>query len=399
MKKLQLAVLVILFTLSFSPANAQESLTSATTPVQLGKLTASDGAVNSQLGHALSASGNTVVINHGTEVYVFAKPSSGWGNSTESARLIPSDGSANFNAAAVSGNVVAVSAFENSTFVNDLYIFVRPSAGWSGNVTETAILSDSSQFCFGSSVGISGGTVVVNSTGTACVFVMPSGGWKNATQANATLSIPINGNPFSVPVAISGNTIVAGVPSNFESEGTLYVFAKPTAGWSGNLNPTATLIASDANFGQNLGQAVAISGNTVAATSVSEFGGVGKVYVFVEPSGGWVDEFETAQLQPPQGSLGFANAVAVSGNTVIVGAASTTIGFNQLQGAAYVFVKPQGGWKTTAKANAALVSSDGAAGDAFGSSVAIGGGNFFAGAPQATVNSNQFEGAAYVFGK
>jgi len=403
MKKSLLATLVVLLSVSFTVA--QENSIRAATLMQLGKLTASDGLANSEIGRTLSASGNTVVISHGTEVYVFAKPSGGWGNSTESARLVASDGTAGFSAAAVSGNIVAASAIESTTQVGSVYVFVRPAGGWSGTVTESAILSDAGQHCFGTTIGISGGTIVVG-TGmwgafyfSNCVFVMPAGGWKNATQANATLSVPINASTTFVPLAISGNTIVIGVPGNFTGEGTLYVFAKPTAGWSGTLNPSAILIASDANLDHELGFELAISGNTIVANSVDIINGAGKAYIFVEPFGGWVDMTETAQLMPPQGSLGFPSSVAIGGNAVMIGAANTTVDFNQLQGAAYVFVKPQGGWKTTSTSNAELISSDGAAGDAFGSSVAIGGNNFFVGAPLATVNSNLLEGAAYVFGK
>jgi hypothetical protein len=395
MKNSLLAALIV-FTLFFTIASAQES-PAPPTLMQLGKLTAS--TTTSQFALTMSASGNTLLVGL-TDVFV--KPQSGWDNSTESATLAPSDGTAIFLAAAVSGNVVAVSAAETTTNTGDIYIFERPAGGWSGTVTESAILSDSSQGCFGTSIGISGGTIVagIGRTGAFsfgnCVFVMPAGGWKNATQANATLNIPINVTNTSIPLAISGNTIVASVPGNFGSEGTLYVFAKPGAGWSGNLNPTATLIASDAGFNQDLGEALAISGNTIAATSVDPFtGNNGKVYVFVQPSGGWVDEFETAQLRSPKGALGFPGSIAISGNSILVGASSTTVGFNQLQGSAYVFLKPQSGWKSTSTANAELVSSDGQAGDGFGASVAIGGGNYFCGAPFA----NTQEGAAYVFGK
>jgi hypothetical protein len=398
MKKFLLAILVACSLIAL--ASAQEN---SFTIMQLGKLTASDAIGDSQFGKSMVASGNTLVVNH---KYVFVKPSAGWGNSTESATLAPSNGTAEFLAAAVSGNVIAVSASESaSNYVGDIYVFVRPAGGWSGTVTETAILSDSSQFCFGSTIGISAGTIVVgmgNINGSSvgnCAFVMPKGGWRNATHADATLTVPYTGGYFTASTAITGDTIVTGIPGNFDDEGTVYVFTKPASGWSGNLNPTATLVASDAQFNGQLGLAVSISGSTIATTAVNALGGASKVYIFTKPAGGWVDEFETAQLHPPKGSLGFASSVAIAGNSVLVGAASTTVNFNQLQGAAYLFVKPQSGWKTTAIANTELFSSDGVAGDAFGSSVAIGGGDYFAGAPFAAVNGNLLEGAAYVLGK
>jgi hypothetical protein len=400
MKKHLLLPLMVVVT-SFS-AGAQQS-SAPVSLMQLAKLTVSDGSVDTQFGKTMAASGNTLVANHGSEVYVFVKPSAGWSDSTESALLVPSNGTAAFLAAAVSGNVVAVSATEANQ-VGDVYVFVRPSGGWSGNVTETAILGDRSQSCFGSTIGISSNTIAVGTGGAGafgfgnCIFVMPAGGWKNAIHADATLTVPLNATDLGTPLAISGDVVVVGVPGNFEAEGTLYVFVKPAGGWSGALNPTAILIASDGRPEEGLGSAVGISGNTVVATS-SNILGQGKVYIFVEPTSGWVDMTETAQLKSPPNAIAYALSVAVSGNIVAVGAPLTTVGFNQLQGTAYVYLMPQGGWKTTTKFNAQLVSTDGAPNDNFGTGLAIGGGNIFAGAPFATIGSNSLEGAAYVFGQ
>ena len=60
-----------------------------------------------------------------------------------------------------------------------------------------------------------------------------------------------------------------------------------------------------------------------------------------------VDPFvEQAQLTASGGAAGdvFGSSVAVSGDTVVVGAPYADSGGNSNQGAAYVFVKPGGGW-------------------------------------------------------
>jgi hypothetical protein len=54
----------------------------------------------------------------------------------------------------------------------------------------------------------------------------------------------------------------------------------------------------------------------------------------------------------------FGAAVAISGNTVVVGADFDDVGANNSQGSAYVFVKPASGW-TSAMENAHLISSKG----------------------------------------
>ena len=58
-------------------------------------------------------------------------------------------------------------------------------------------------------------------------------------------------------------------------------------------------------------------------------------------------------------------SVAVSGDTVVAGAPAPTVNGHAAQGAAYVFVKPAGGW-ASATETAKLTASDGAAGDDLG---------------------------------
>src|SRR4029077_797489 len=62
----------------------------------------------------------------------------------------------------------------------------------------------------------------------------------------------------------------------------------------------------------------------------------------------------------------FGYSVAVSRNTVVVGAPGVNFG----QGATYVFVKPAAGWSNMMQ-TAELTASNGAASDSFGYSVAI----------------------------
>lgn len=69
---------------------------------------------------------------------------------------------------------------------------------------------------------------------------------------------------------------------------------------------------------------------------------------------------------------GFADSVAIDGDTLVVGAPYTTIGDNQLQGAVYVFLKPKSGWGHV-KEVAKLTASDGKTDNEFGGSVAISG--------------------------
>jgi hypothetical protein len=212
-------------------------------------------------------------------------------------------------------------------------------------------------------------------------------------------------------VAISGNTVVVGascakIGSN-RSQGAAYIFLKPATGWNTTSTFAAKLTASDGAAGDSLGQAVAISGNTVVvAAPFKNVNGVpqGEVYVFVEPSGGWTSMTETARLNPSDATTScsapayctFGGSVAISSNTVVAGSAGNIVGSNTSQGALYDFVMPAGGW-TNMTQTAKLTNSAGLAADELGLSVAISGNTVVGGAPGVTNGPWPVAGAAYVF--
>ena len=90
----------------------------------------------------------------------------------------------------------------------------------------------------------------------------------------------------------------------------------------------------------------------------------------------------------------FGSALALSGDTLVVGAFNATIGDNNAQGAAYVYERDSGSaWKQVAK----LVAPDGAADDWFGAVVALSDTTIVIGAPWADVGGQSDQGAAYMF--
>ncbi len=228
-------------------------------------------------------------------------------------------------------------------------------------------------------------------------------------KAKLTASDGAENDDFGFSVALSGTTLVAGafeanVGAN-EQQGAMYVFVEPSGGWATTSSFTATLTASEGKVGDSLGYAVAISGNTIVAGALnatidSNFA-QGAAYVFVKPPGGWAttstfDAKLTAADGTEQDAFGYS--VAISDDTVVAAAAST-IGNNQQQGAAYVFVKPSTGWDTTSDFAAKLTASDGAEFDELGTSVAIDGNTIVAGSPDAMIGLHGQQGAVYVFVK
>jgi trimeric autotransporter adhesin len=196
--------------------------------------------------------------------------------------------------------------------------------------------------------------------------------------------------------AVSGTTVVVGAPgaSNGSNEGKVYVFVKPAAGWA-SMTQTAELTASNGAPSTELGYSVSISGTTIVAGAPDSNLGPGAAYVFVQPTGGWKNMTQTAEITAADGADhdGFGSAVSISGTTLVVGSPYATIGANSEQGGVYVFTKSGSTWVQSAK----LSSSDGVAFNVVGSAVAITGTTIVAGAPGVTIGTHANQGASYVF--
>ncbi len=299
--------------------------------------------------------------------YVFVKPASGWANMTQTAKLTASGGAASDNfgvSVSVSGNTVVVGAWNAKVGANTLqgaaYVFTKPSSGWA-NMTQTAKLTASDGAAsdnFGDSVSVSGNTVVVgapgakvganNGQGAAYVFTEPGSAWANMTQtAKLTASDGAAGDYFGGAVSVSGNTAVVGAPwakvGANTLQGAAYVFTEPGSAWA-SMTQTAKLTASDGAAGDVFGDSVSVSGNMVVVgalgATVGANGDQGAAYVFTEPGSAWANMTQTAKLAASDGAAGdyFGKSVSVSGNTVAVGAFEAKVGANGGQGAAYVAV-------------------------------------------------------------
>ena len=162
--------------------------------------------------------------------------------------------------------------------------------------------------------------------------------------------------------------------------------------WSQQAEPTS----SDGAAGNNFGYSVAIDGGTAVVgayhRTVGSNSQQGAVYVFVQSGTTWTQQ---AELTSSDGAANdnFGSSVAVSGGTAVIGAYNRGVGGNSSQGAAYVFVQSGTSWSQQAE----LTASDGEGSDLFGVSVAVSGGTAVVGAYHHRVGSNNNQGAAYVF--
>ena len=393
---------------------------------QLAELTPSVRAANDWFGISIAISGNTVVVgsfdpnieSYGF-VYVYVKPSTGWQNMTQVAQLSTSNNATGFGASvAINGNTIIVGAANASNFKHagfypsaspgSAYVYVEPAGGWV-NMTQSAELLASdgkSGDAFGASVAISENTVAVGApfaedssgnsfAGKSYVFSRPSGGWRGELTETGQLTASDSQllNYMGASVAVSGSTIIAGAYGHNNFQGAAYVFAEPASGWA-NMTQTAELTASDGKGSDDFGFSAAVYENTVVLGAPNGAKGNGAAYVFVEPAAGWANMTQTAELRAANATSGdsFGQSAGISGNYVVIGAPAANVGANQLQGAAYLFIKPPAGWVNTAKATE-VTAGDGAAFDDFGTSVAVSGASGVVGAPASNV-----PGIAYVFG-
>jgi hypothetical protein len=273
---------------------------------------------------------------------------------------------------------------------------------------------------FGNSVSISGDVIVVGvpnsdpggttNAGAAYVFVRPAGLWLgNLTQtAKLTASDKAASDEFGRSISISGDVIVVGArkadPGGVSSAGAAYVFVKPGGGWV-NMTQTAKLTASDKAVGDYFGHSVAVDGSLiVVGASNADIGGLtnaGAAYIFVKPGGGWIgNHTQTAKLTAAGNSANdfFGQSVAVRGNVVVVGAYQAWVGGITAAGSAYIYQKPGSGWANTTQ-TATLTASDAALADLFGYSVAIDNNVIVVGATGVVLGGIDNTGAAYIFVK
>lgn len=394
-------------------------------------------------------------------VYVFVRNGATW---TQQAYLKASNSGTNDSfgyAVAVSGDTIVVGAYRedsNATGINGnqtdnsagnsgaAYVFTRTGTTW----TQQAYLKASNTGAgdgFGWSVSVSGDTAVVGAIGERSNAVGVNGNQLNdsVSLAGAAYAFVRNGTTwtqqaylkasntqvsgwFGSAVALSGDTLVVGSFNESSSaigSGAAYVFIRNGATWT----QQAFLKASNIGANDAFGWSAALSGDTVvvgARFELSRATGVngnqaddsgndaGAAYVFTRSGTTWTQQ-AYLKASNPGGNDYFGTSVAVSGDTVVVGAYgedSNGVGVNGNQsdpsaiasGAAYVFIRNGTTWTQQAY----LKASNTGANDYFGAAVAVSGSTFVVGAYQedsiATgVNGNQADnsyddsGGAYIF--
>lgn len=154
----------------------------------------------------------------------------------------------------------------------------------------------------------------------------------------------------------------------------------------------AELTANDGVAGDQFGSAVALSGSTALVAANNKTVGSnslqGVVYVLTFNGSSWVQQQELTASDGAAGD-GFGSAVALLGSTALVAAD----GKDSFRGAVYVFTFNGSSWVQQQE----LTASNGVADDGFGASVALSGTTALVGASGVAINGDPDGGAAYVF--
>jgi len=382
---------------------------SGTSWIEQQKLTAPDGRANDQFGIAVTISGETLAIGAPVDesagsqnrgVYIFTRSGSVW---TLEQKINPDDGQNDdrfSGAISLDGDNILIAASNQNIGTNRdqgaVYHFARIGTNWSQQRKLTASDGAEDDF-FGSAVAIDGGISIAGAwhddiganINQGSVYIFDCG---RSAQQQLTATDGAAFDRFGSAVAVSGDSVVVGVPSKIEpggaSQGAAYVFVRSGAGWI----QQAKLKADPPRNGAEFGSAVDISGNTIVVgawrETVAPNDTQGAAYVFVRSGTVWTQQ---ARLLASDGAFNdqFGSAVAIDGETIAIGAPFDDVGANQNQGSVYVFTRSGANWTQQAR----FSSSNGAANDNFGNAVDISSETIAVGA----YRRNTFRGAAYVF--
>jgi hypothetical protein len=220
--------------------------------------------------------------------------------------------------------------------------------------------------------------------------------------AAGVLAPPISsaaGN-FGYSVAVNGNFIFVGEVKarNLAAEvvGAVHIFEN-TGGSTWALRTSIYGTQLDGSNGRRFGHAIAVSGNTLVIGAPKENEGAfttsGAVYVYVGSGASWTQQARIVAAPADIGSddeLG--STVDIDGDTVIAGGQRDDKVIGNDAGSAYIFTRSGSTWSQTAK----LFSSGAVAGNLFGTAVAINGDEALVGAYCEPFGSNPCTGPGSV---
>lgn len=306
------------------------------------RLVAPNAARFQQFGATVDISGDTTVVGYGGfgglfPAFVFVRDSSNnsWSLQQE-VFANPAIALEQFSSAvAIDGNTLVVGAPLHAstagTSQGAAYVFTRSGTTWTQQAK--LIPNDAAAFAeFGTSVDISGNTIVVGAPGdvrrAAYVFFRTGTAW--AQQAKLTAGGKSPNMDFGRRVAIHVDTVAVGAPLNDgpagADQGAVFVFDRSGASWT----PRGTLRPSDASIDARFGASLAVYGDTlIVGRSISDdtlaAGMRGAAWIFERDGGVWSESVRVENLAATSWDR-FGRSVAIDGDNALVGAPFAMVG-------------------------------------------------------------------------
>lgn len=275
---------------------------------------------------------------------------------------------------------------------------------------------------FGASTAFDGGTLVVgtatDSKGPNLVTYVfhrtEAGEWEQTTKLAPQSGLEkLNGFGAAVAVDEDAGTIVVADPGydrdDEEDAGAVYVFEQtPEGDWVQTRRFLYPGPATQTQPGPYFGRAVAIEGDTImigtplAFVEGEQF--AGKVYTYDRTDQGWVRSTTLVSSNVAERTF-FGRALAVDDGRLAVGASGETVGGLIEVGAVYIFAKEEGTWERQDRITPPDPGRTGPGSNCFAFSVDIVGKTVISGDPcwqyaetsPVYISKTTFAGSAYVY--
>ena len=326
------------------------------------QILAADGAPQQTFGAAVDVDGDTLAVgmtgklrpvpnfavNVGA-VYVYTGAGATW---TEQAVLMPADLVAmNYLGAdvALDGDTLLAGAYTSSGAANEsAYVFRRAGTTWTQETKLTAP-GEAADREFGWAVALHGDVALVGAPGENCC------------------------NPSDM------------------TPGVVYVFTRAGNVWSA----AGSFAPDDSENGDNFGCAIDFDGQTAVVAACEAYSMTpvpGKAYVFVRDGANWVQQIK---LTPDVAGLNFdIDDVALYGSRLVLGASDAPVVIGNWPGAAFVYERAADAWTHTQT----LYGRNAQDGDEFGWQVALSADTLMVGAPSKNVLNQDQQGKVHIFG-
>ena len=382
---------------------------------QTAKLTAPDPDSFAYFGFSVGIDGDTAIVgatrddeagNDAGAAYIFVRNQFGWapqakliGNNTESED--------NFGYAVDVHGDFAIATSPKNRGSGSAYIYKREGIEWEQKRNRVRIrmipIDPDGASAFGVSVDLRGNTAVIGATGgnvgedvVGAAYIFTQNEPPFCNQHTKLVAADRNGGDqlgFAVAIGENENEVIAGAPKQDAgglASGAAYIFGqREGASWVESAKLSDGETASEDQFGVS----VAISGNFAVSGAQQDDDiapNAGAAYIFERSGFLWLQRAKLTTDNAQAGDL-FGNAVAMDGETVLVGAPGVDEAGPEA-GAAYVFVQVGEEWIQQAR----LIGDDLEIFDRFGAAVAVHGDTAIVGA-YGKDGIGTDSGAAYVF--